>query len=172
MSSPSMSRRKACPCMPPPLENSTSKSNLTRLSVPCPMLMLLLELRSRPEPRLSSRTQRTGQQLLRPRLPDNVPLLPARAEDARQEPLPEPFERRDAEEQQEVLELHLIPRASGPREPPRREAGLGVHASQVLPERQPYPPGHRRRGGLRHELAQPRRRPHHLSVQQEGVRQL
>src|ERR1700754_822664 len=35
MSSPSMSRRKPWPWIPPPLENATSKSKLTRLSVTC-----------------------------------------------------------------------------------------------------------------------------------------
>src|SRR5918992_2495914 len=35
MSSPSMSSLKSCPCRPPPLGKSTSKSNFTLLSVVC-----------------------------------------------------------------------------------------------------------------------------------------
>src|SRR5918995_629948 len=35
MSSPSMSSLKSCPCRPPLLEKSTSKSNFTLLSVVC-----------------------------------------------------------------------------------------------------------------------------------------
>src|SRR5947209_6877283 len=42
MSSPSISRRKPCPWMPPPLENVTSKSNCTRLSVLCSLSMSVL----------------------------------------------------------------------------------------------------------------------------------
>src|SRR6185312_1553008 len=40
MSSPSMSRRKSWPWMPPPLENSISKSNLTLLSIVSPRMAM------------------------------------------------------------------------------------------------------------------------------------
>src|SRR5829696_807583 len=134
--------------------------------------MILLELRPRLKPRPPAGTQSVRQKLLGPRLIDDLIFFPERVDELLQEPFSKFLEHRRAEQEEQVLERHLIPCARRTKQASDGEPGLPVYPRQVLVQGQIDPAGDGRCRCLRDELTEPGRCPHDLPPQQEGVCQL
>src|SRR5215212_8485220 len=161
---PTTSRAAPTTSGPMPSPGSNNISNELR--------MILLELRPRLKPLPPAIAQSVSQKLLGPRLIDYLIFFPERVDELLQVFFPELLERRRAEQEEQVLERHLIP---GPRRTTQAtdgEPGLPVYPRQVLVQGQTDLAGDGRRRRLRDELMEPGRGPHDLLTQQESVGQL
>src|SRR5918998_3789859 len=132
---------------PMPSPGSSSMSNESRI--------FLLKLRPRSQPFPAARTQSHRQQLLGPSFVHDVLLGPQRARQHPQEPLAELLHGRRAQDEQQVLERHLLFRAHPSSEAPDGEAELVVYRLQVLRERQVGPADDGRGERLREKLPEP-----------------
>ena len=84
---------------------------------------------------MSTQSYSAREQLLSPLLVNDLCLLPQSVDEPLQKSISELFDRDRAEQQQEVLERHLLVGVYVAFEAPDREAGLEIYHAQMLVKR-------------------------------------